>query len=288
MRNSIEEKIKRHLGFKNIKFLNEGFRSKAYLLDKEYILLLGVNKKAFKSYKSDQAISEFLSKKIDTVLIPKDIRLIEPSEDLFEFGGELYQCIKGKIFNIDKKDNYNLTKIAKDLANFLNELHNINVYDFNPTFSPERYKQEEKKLLARNIMLLKKILPSSDINKLKKWRDKYFEILENTENFSVIHGDFWYENYIISEDNQNLVGIIDFENTTIADPMTDLAPILYIGKKFLTQLLKDYQLPYKNIYEKIKVLSERREIVSFQHIYKYCDKEEIDEQIKKIYKLKIF
>lgn len=71
------------------KKIGEGFRSRSYISNDGYILLEGVNEKSFETYVKDKRILDFLSKKITSTNIPKDIELIPPSHDTLEFGGEI-------------------------------------------------------------------------------------------------------------------------------------------------------------------------------------------------------
>lgn len=51
-----------------------------------------------------------------------------------------------------------------------------------------------------------------------------------------IHGDLWYENYILN-DNNELVGIVDFEGSGMGDPAYDIAALYYLGTDFINKVL---------------------------------------------------
>lgn len=260
------------------KKIGEGFRSKSYISNDGYILLEGVNEKSFETYVKDKRILDFLSGKITTTNIPKDIELIPPSHDTLEFGGERYKGIEGKVLDIDIIHSYNLDSIAKDLAFFLNELHSIDIYEFNKDFKKEEYIKNEKEIVDRNINLL---VDYFDKKKLYDWRELYFNLLDNTNRFTVIHGDFWYENYIISRDGNRLGGVIDFENCDIGIPVMDFVPLLYISEEFFKKVLSFYN--FSNSFEKdINIFLQRREIISYEYITMYCDLDEQKEQREKI------
>lgn len=53
-----------------------------------------------------------------------------------------------------------------------------------------------------------------------------------------IHGDLWYENYIL-DDNDELTGIIDFENAKYGDPASDISALCYLGNEFIMNLLRN-------------------------------------------------
>ncbi|MDD4561409.1 MAG: aminoglycoside phosphotransferase family protein [Candidatus Dojkabacteria bacterium] len=260
------------------KKIGEGFRSRSYISDDGYILLEGVNEKSFETYVKDKRVLDFLSNKITSTNIPKDIDLIPPSHDTLEFGGERYKGIEGKVLDIDNIHSYSLDSIAKDLASFLNELHGIDIYGFNKDFKKEEYIKNEKEVVDRNINLLVNYF---DKKKLYDWREIYFNLLDNTNRFTIIHGDFWYENYIISRDGKRLKGVIDFENCDIGIPVMDFVPLLYISEEFFKKVLSFYN--FSNSFDEyINIFSQRREIVSYEYITMYCDLDEQKEQREKI------
>lgn len=260
------------------KKIGEGFRSRSYISNDGYILLEGVNEKSFETYVKDKRILDFLSDRITFTNIPKDIELISPSHDTLEFGGEKYKGIEGRILDIDDIHSYNLDSIAKDLASFLNELHGIDIYEFNRDFKKEEYIKNEKEVVDRNINLL---INYFDKKRLYDWRDSYFNLLDNTNRFTIVHGDFWYENYIISNDGNRLEGVIDFENCDIGIPVMDFVPLLYISKDFFKRVLSFYN--FSNSFDEyINIFSQRREIVSYEYITMYCDLDEQKEQREKI------
>ena len=49
------------------------------------------------------------------------------------------------------------------------------------------------------------------------------------------YGDFWYENILVDEASEIIVGIIDFENATIGDPVQDFATQLSCIPLLLTK-----------------------------------------------------
>ena len=65
---------------KSKKYINEGFNSKAYIINDEYILLEGVNKNSYDNYKK---YSESLNKLVDvkSLQIPNIIELIAPNNE---------------------------------------------------------------------------------------------------------------------------------------------------------------------------------------------------------------
>lgn len=243
------------------KYLNEGYRSISYLTLDNYIILKGKNEEAYLSYQHDIKVLKEIKKYITCVKIPQDITLIEKSKD-YPYGGLKYKLIKGKVFNYNDQEIYNMNAIASKLGGFLNELHGIRV-----NYNKEEVINHEKNRVERNIKLLFNYLSYQDKENVKKWQEEYYQELDCYTDYCLVHGDLWYENYIITEDGQDLKGIIDFENTSIFMKEYDFVPFLYISKEFLEQVIKSY---HGNINRKlIDLLFVRREICSFLYILEY-------------------
>lgn len=112
---------------KSKKYINEGFNSKAYIINDEYILLEGVNKNSYDNYKK---YSESLNKLVDvkSLQIPNIIELIAPNNE-FPNGAMVYKMIKGHTFTKSYIDKVDKEQLAKKLADFMNELYEI-IYVF--------------------------------------------------------------------------------------------------------------------------------------------------------------
>ncbi len=265
--------LKKYLNYETIKFLNEGFRSRAYNIDNKYIFLEGINENSYISFKDDKDKLDFLKDKINNIDIPKDVILIEKDAE-FKFGGLIYPMIKGKVFNYDEINKYNLNAIAKSLSDFLNQLHSIKT-----KYNKKEIIDKERESINYNVSLLKKYLNNAELDKVLKWKEKYFKYLSSIKSLSLVHGDLWYENLILSQDGKALNGIIDFENMTTFIREVDLVPTLYINEEFLDKILKNYKFKVKK--EEIYLLYQRREIISFKFMADNFP-EEIDEQLDKI------
>lgn len=255
------------------KYLGEGYRSIAYLTEDNYIILKGKNEKAYATYKNDFDVLNKLKKYIKAVLIPNDVSLI--NKDIkYPFGGLKYKQIDGEVFDILKKDTYDLNSIAFKLGSFLNELHSIP-----EMFNKEKIVFQEKSRVEMNIKLIAKYIDFKYIEKINSFKKEYYKELESYNNYALVHGDLWYENYIISKDGKTLNGIIDFQDFCIFIREYDLVPLLYIGKEFMEQVIKNYK--YKVNLRLIELLFIRREIVSFEYMLEYA-REDLEEQLEKI------
>ncbi len=266
-------KIDKYLKYYDIKYLGEGFRSKSYIIDNKYIFLEGNNDKSYKTYKKDYKVLNFLKDKIKTVLIPNNVILVKKDNDN-PTGGLIYKIINDQVFNYDKLKTYNLDNIAFEISVFLNELHSIKI-----AYNYEKIITKDLKNIKSNINKIKKFISKKYFENLDSFYKEYENFTKHNKKLYLVHGDLWYENYIISKDGNHLKGIIDFENCKYFYKEDDLVPMTYLGNKFLDKVILNYK--YKVLKENIKIFKIRREVISFNYLLKYFP-EEKEDQLKKI------
>ena len=104
------------------KYINEGFNSKAYIINDDYILLDGVNQNSYKNYQKYVNVINQISN-VKSLEIPRIIELIEPCEE-YPNGALIYKMIKGHTFRKEHIEIVNLDNIAKKLAEFISEASN--------------------------------------------------------------------------------------------------------------------------------------------------------------------
>lgn len=261
---------------KTKKFINEGFNSKAYIVNDDFILLEGVNKNSYNNYlKYVESIKHLES--IKSVQIPIITELITPNKE-YENGALIYKMIKGRTFRKEDISKVNLDSIAQALANFMNELYNIKI-----PFNKKEYVDNEISITEKSVNLLKKYLPEEEYIKVLNWFKEYKHYLLNFDDYHYIHGDLWYENYIL-DDNNNLIGIVDFEGTSMGDPAYDIAALYYLGNDFINKVLEYYNYTNNDLIKRVSMLIKAREIADFEDMVKNYP-EEVDEQVAKIKKV---
>ena len=74
------------------------------------------------------------------------------------------------------------------------------------------------------------------MRKILSWFNEYKNYLLTFNDYHFIHGDLWYENYILN-DNNELVGIVDFEGSGMGDPAYDIAALYYLGTGFINMIM---------------------------------------------------
>ena len=258
------------------KYINKGFNSKAYIINDDYILLEGVNHNSYKNYLKYASVINQISN-IKSLEIPRIVELIVPCSD-YSNGALIYEMIKGHTFRKEHINIVNLDKVAKKLAEFMNELYDIKV-----EFNKEEYIKNELEITDESVTKLKDYLDKSNYKKVLSWFNEYKNYLLTFNDYHFIHGDLWYENYILN-DNNELVGIVDFEGSGMGDPAYDIAALYYLGYDFIKKVLSYYKYTNDDLIKRVSMLIKAREIADFADtLENYPD--EVDEQLNKISKV---
>ena len=240
----IEELIKNKfdLEVKSATLIGEGYESKAYLINDEYIFKIKISANEKKGYKKEKAVLDFLNKNLKTdIKIPK-IDYAYITDELSIMG---YKKIDGKFLNpqIYNEMNEQEKQILKlDIAKFLKDMHNL---DFSEI---KNYTINNKQNCLEEFALLKKTIYQDLTEKEKNYIENFFERLKNTTIFDdkkcLCHNDFSC-NHLLLDENKRLVGIIDFGDSGIIDEYCDFIYLLEdsneeLGKDFGEDILKLY------------------------------------------------
>ena len=151
--------------------------------------------------------------------IPKPIKLGFPNNE-YPFNWSIYNWIPGKSANQLTLDNLELYELAKDLANFITELHLVPTFNAPAGGSHNYYRGcslfHYHNEAISNIDIVKNLVDSEKL--LQIWN---YAITTQWQNNPVwIHGDLASGNILI--ENKKLSGVIDFGCTSIGDPACDL------------------------------------------------------------------
>lgn len=240
----IEELIKNKfdLEVKSATLIGEGYDSKAYLINDEYIFKIKISANEKKGYKKEKAVLDFLNKNLKTdIKIPK-IDYAYITDELSIMG---YKKIDGKFLNpqIYNEMNEQEKQILKlDIAKFLKDMH---ILDFSEI---KNYTINNKQNCLEEFALLKKTIYQDLTEKEKNYIENFFERLKNTTIFDdkkcLCHNDFSC-NHLLLDENKRLVGIIDFGDSGIIDEYCDFIYLLEdsneeLGKDFGEDILKLY------------------------------------------------
>lgn len=243
--------------FKTKKELNSGLYSNAYLLDNEYIQLVGKRTESYDTYKEVKENSDLLKGKITCVNIPCDMMLTEPNNE-YPFGCLVYKMVKGKPLNPDSLTMQEKENLAKKIMEFNNEMHNLDIH-----WDREWAINHELEKIEKNIQILIEYLNETEINQLKEYKQLFSNYLNSKKNFCITHGDLWADNLIVN-DNNELTGVIDFGNMAYFLPEVDYASMWDMIDGFIEMLLKETKEDVTK--ESILLFVMHRELCSFEYV----------------------
>lgn len=235
----IEEKCK--IVVDSIKLIGEGYDSKAYIVNNEYVFKIKFSANKKKGYEKEKAIYDFLNKKLNTTINIPNIEYSYISDDISILG---YKEIKGtfltpEIYFTLSKEKQDLLK--QDIAMFLKQMHNL---DYSEISS---YTIDNKQNVLEEYQLLKETIYDSFTDIEKQYVENFMQILHNTTIFDgrkcLCHNDFSC-NHLLLDDNR-LVEVIDFGASGIIDEYCDFIYLLEdskeeIGVSFGEDILRLY------------------------------------------------
>ena len=226
----------------SIKLIGEGYDSKAYIVNNEYVFKIKFSANKKKGYEKEKVIYDFLNKNLKTnIKIPR-IEYSYITDELSILG---YKEIKGKfltpeIYSTMSKDKQELLK--QDIAIFLRQMHDL---DYSEISS---YTIDNKQNVLEEYQLLKETIYDSLTDTEKQYIKDFMQRLYNTTIFGgkkcLCHNDFSCNHLLLDNDNR-LVGVIDFGDSGIIDEYCDFIYLLEdseeeIGMSFGEDILKLY------------------------------------------------
>ena len=240
----IKNVIERHFDIKveEITLIGEGYDSKAYLINNEYIFKIKFSTNKKKGYEKEKAVYDFLNRHLTlNIKIPR----IEYSYITDELSIMGYKKIDGKFLNpkLYKTMTYEQqSNLKRDIANFLKEMHSLDYSEI------QNYSIDNRQNVLEEYQLLRDTIYDSFTDIEKQYIEKFFERLESTTIFDdrkcLCHNDFSC-NHLLLDDNNKLVGIIDFGDAGIIDEYCDFVYLLEdseeeIGSFFGEDILRIY------------------------------------------------
>ena len=236
----LEEKF--NILINSIKLIGEGYDSKAYLINDEYIFKIKFSFNEKKGYKKEKAIYDFLNKKINTDIKIPNIEYSHISDDISILG---YKEIKGKFLNPKLYASLNEEEkqlLKNDITKFLRQMHDLDTSEIS------LYTIDNKQNVLEEYQLLKSTIYDSLSSVEKLYIDEFMKKLNVTSIFNgrkcLCHNDFSC-NHLLLDDNNKLCGIIDFGDSGIIDEYCDFIYLLEdsdeeIGQSFGEDILRIY------------------------------------------------
>ena len=241
----IEDKFKYEV--ESYDLIGEGYDSKAYLINNEYIFKIKISNNPKKGYEKEKAILDFINNNLETTIqIPK-IDYIYVDDNLSVMG---YKKIKGKFLSpklYNELSEIERSNLKNDIANFLKQLHSLDYSEI------DEYKIDNKSNCLEEYDILKKSTYESLSDGEKTYIEEFYKKLNTTDVFNgrkcLCHNDFSC-NHILLDDNNKLCGIIDFGDSGIIDEYCDF---LYLLENSEEEIGRGFGIDILNIYKDIDI-----------------------------------
>lgn len=240
IKNILEKKF--NIEINSLDLIGEGYDSKAYLVNGEYIFKVKYSANKKKGYEKEKSIYDFLNQNLVTNIKVPNIEYSYISDEISILG---YKQIKGtfltpEIYSTMSTEEQELLK--KDIAYFLRQMHDLDYTDINS------YAIDNKQNVLEEYQLLKTTIYNSLTDIEKQYIENFLQRLNSTTIFDgkkcLCHNDF-SSNHLLLDENNRLCGIIDFGDSGIIDEYCDFIYLLEdseeeIGPNFGEDILRLY------------------------------------------------
>ena len=263
-----------------------GFRSTA-IVAHGYVYLVGRHRAAAESYEKERHLLPSLQSLLPCRIPCPDWSLPESESEVSPYGAMRYPLVPGVPLTRDILSRANELKIARDIGSILRIFHRLSPRMFDayvdPGFSAQLH-------TARGLCLpiLEERVTAAEFALLQKWFEDAAETACHMAFLPTpIHGDLWYENLLVNENCDSVVGILDFECCALADSAKDFAPLLYLGEAFLDAAMEAYESPPgddDSFRARIQRHWEIREFGGIEYALATGDSQEMEDSICKIRK----
>ena len=236
----LEEKF--NISIDILKQIGEGYDSKAYLVNDEYIFKIKFSANKKKGYKKEKAIYDFLNSQLNTNIKIPNIEYSFISDEVSILG---YKEIKGKFLSPElylTLSQEEKGQLKKDIANFLRSMHDLDFSDISS------YTIDNKENVLEEYQLLRNTIYDSLTDIEKQYIESFMQRLNTTDIFDgkkcLCHNDFSCNHLLLDDDNR-LCGIIDFGDSGIIDEYCDFTYLLEdseeeLGHEFGEDVLRLY------------------------------------------------
>lgn len=236
----IEEKF--NIVIDSIRSIGEGYDSKAYKVNDEYIFKIKFSANKKKGYEKEKAIYDFMNSRLNNSVNIPNIEYSYISDDISILG---YKEIKGTFLTPEiyfRMSEEQKEKLKQDIAMFLREMHDLDYSEIST------YTIDNKQNVLEEYQLLRETIYDSFTEIEKQYIENFMQRLSSTDIFDgkkcLCHNDLSC-NHMLLDDNKRLVGIIDFGDAGIIDEYCDFIYLLEdseeeIGVSFGLDILRLY------------------------------------------------
>ena len=253
----------------------EGFRTFAFRCAGGEIVRVGRSDAQTNTFQGETDLMATLRPQL-SFSIPTPV-YSDDGSDLFPFGVMVYPGIDGKCPEAASP------ALADSIADALRQIHGASVPDGAPQVAPDA---EEVRRLAAEVG---EHAQRATGPILQQWLEDFLGVLSNFPRRVVIHGDFWYENWLVERSSQRLVGVLDFERCGVGFPHQDFTPLRYLGDQFRRDVLcryfdQDGELP-TGLERQIQAFDVFRELGGLAWALHHPQAEEIEASMEKVYEV---
>lgn len=240
----IKEIIEKHFDFvvKDAQLIGEGFDSKAYLVNGQYIFKIKYSANQKKGYQKEKAVYDFLNRhmKCDIKIPNVEYSLITGDESILGYKEIKGEFLSPKLYAAMMEEQK--TALAKDIAAFLREMHSLDYSEIS------QYKIDNKQNVLEEYQLLKDTVYDKLTPKEQEYIEKFMSKLHKTEIFDgkkcLCHNDFSC-NHILVDEKGEFTGVIDFGDAGIIEECCDFLCLVEesgeeLGREFGERVLEFY------------------------------------------------
>lgn len=245
----VREIIQKNCGIEvdSLSLLGEGYDSKAYLVNSEYIFKIKYSANKKKGYEKEKAIYDFLNKNLNTDIKIPNIEYSYISDEISILG---YKEIKGKFLSPELYASLTSEEqqlLKKDIALFLRQMHDLDISEISS------YTIDNKQNVLEEYELLRNTIYDSLTDIEKEYIESFMIRLKTTDIFDgkkcLCHNDFSC-NHLLLDDNNRLCGIIDFGDSGIIDEYCDF---IYLLEDSAEELGHEFGETVLQLYGKIDI-----------------------------------
>jgi aminoglycoside 2''-phosphotransferase len=224
-----------------LRWLNEGFGSAAFETDDGFVVLVAKTDMGANSRRVTMALTPMLARDVP-VAVPQPIWSIEVAPGL-PYGAYAYAKLPGRPWTRHEAAAAPW-KIAGQVAAFILAVNSLPVSRAPElgVLSFEAFWQDTLALRVQTKGTLRDRLSSEEFSAVESWWDRFSadEALQNAPR-CLVHGDLWWENLLVDEPGERLLGVIDFGDAAVIDPAYDFVPLQESGGSLLSACLSSYR-----------------------------------------------
>ena len=273
----------------SIGYVGSGWCNDVYNLNSEWILRFPRRKAVLSNLKKEARLSSFLIPLLEEtgVSIPHYSIISPPKDCAFPYSFGAYPMISGISGGTHIRPATDWSRFARTLGNFLTTLHSIPTSSIRDLGVHERRPLECLQWLDQKADITRFINSIKDealLSNIQWFQSKPPEPYSGLLRFT--HDDLSPEHILINPNDGAITGIIDWEDATIGDPVSDFVTLpFWIGWDNTQRVLDHYRLEIdKGFQERLEYASRISSLVWFYDESKRSD----DVSLQKWYVSNVF